>query len=747
MPESHSRQNIAQSMMGIRRRLAAATLAALAFTLAIIAFLSPLGLIAVLLDGTLALFLMTAATGFGFACSAIARWKFDTRRWRLFVAATIGLGITSLLMLGLGAAGMMNRAAWIGIESIGCVLAIWLGRSLFKHGDVAPEDPSEQRALLVKVTAVLSLLAPFAAFACLSATMPPGMLWPAEGGGYDALEYHLGAPRDFIDAGRIDYLPHNIYSNFPFNVEMLYLLIMILRNDMPAAALSCQMVHCLLGMLFVFGCWVVARDFGRSAGAAAAVLAGTTPFLVYLSGLAYVEHGLLVFSIAALGAAIRASRDDTRAASDSSIIAGLCAGLACGCKYTGILSTAVPLFVSFVVLRWISRDGTASFSAASRPAVRSAPSPALFVVGLIAAFSPWLIKNVALVGNPIFPLGYGVFGANDGVWTDELAQQWERGHQPPPEERTPVRRAARFLERVPASRYFGPVIAMGAAGVTALLFLRRSKQTGLTVQEPRRRPLRTAAMAHCGSMLLIGATAWCALTHLVDRFAIVLIAPCTLFAALAWADVRSRMGKTGAMLGTIAAVSIFAWNFQSVIALFTTGRADGRGTPINYLAADLFGRAGLFTEVDSPVAPSHLKRVNRELRDGHRVLVVADARRFWYERGVSYCVVFNRNEFAESAEKMSPIELISWLRARGFEYVYVDWGEMKRLRSTYGFWPSIDLALFDRLVSAGLKPIEGFSTEAGAAPYGSLFQVPRRSPQDAETPDANYNGLLNPLIR
>lgn len=725
MPPSHSRQNAAQSASDHRRRLAAATLTALALTLTIVAFLSPLGLFAALFHGAFALLLLTAATGFGLACCKLMRWSFDTARWRLFVSMTMGLGITSLLMLGLGTAGVMHRAVWIGIESLGCVLAGGMGRSLFRRDDDSPEGPADYRTSFGRSTAVLSLLAPFAAFACLAATMPPGLLWPAEGGGYDALEYHLGAPRDYLDAARIEYLPHNIYSNFPFNVEMLYLLVMILHGDMASAALSCQMVHCLLGMLFAFGCWVVARDFGRSAGAAAAVLAGTTPFLVYLSGLAYVEHGLLLFSIAAMGAAIRASREARAASVGASLVAGLFAGMACGCKYTGILSTAVPLFVSFLLLQWIGRRRSAGVASTLRPDDRAAPSSTMFVIGLIVTFSPWLIKNAAMTGNPIFPLGYSVFGASDGIWTDSLALQWERGHQPPPEERSLGRRVESFLERVPASRFFGPVIAIGAAGAAALIIMRRRDRSGSTEHTLLCQTSSVAATVHCGSMLLIGAAAWCAFTHLVDRFAVVLIAPCTIFAAVAWARIRSQLGRAGPAVGTIAALSIVAWNFLTVTTLFSTGRADSRGPSINYLAADAFGRARLFTDAESPVAPPHLIQVNRALREGRRVLVVADARRFWYERGVAYCVVFNRNAFAEAAETMQPPDLIGWLRERGFEYVYVDWNEMQRLRGTYGFWPSIHVALFERLVTAGLKPVENFSIASGAAPYGSIFAVPR----------------------
>ena len=58
-------------------------------------------------------------------------------------------------------------------------------------------------------------------------------------------------------------------------------------------------------------------------------------------------------------------------------------------------------------------------------------------------------------------------------------------------------------------------------------------------------------------------------------------------------------------------------------------------------------------------------------------------------------------------------------------YVYVDWLEMDRLRSTrYGFWPSVDVGLFQRLYTAGLRPIEQFSLDENHPPYATLYAVP-----------------------
>src|SRR5262249_42161099 len=40
---------------------------------------------------------------------------------------------------------------------------------------------------------------------------------------FDVLAYHLNGPKEWFQAGRIEFLPHNVYTSFPFLTEMLLL--------------------------------------------------------------------------------------------------------------------------------------------------------------------------------------------------------------------------------------------------------------------------------------------------------------------------------------------------------------------------------------------------------------------------------------------------------------------------------------------------------------------------------------------
>src|SRR5262249_55019176 len=74
------------------------------------------------------------------------------------------------------------------------------------------------------------LIAPFVAITLLGSMLPAT--------DFDVLEYHLEGPKEYHQAGRIAFLPHNVYTNMPFDVEMLHLLGMSVMADWWWGALS-----------------------------------------------------------------------------------------------------------------------------------------------------------------------------------------------------------------------------------------------------------------------------------------------------------------------------------------------------------------------------------------------------------------------------------------------------------------------------------------------------------------------------
>ena len=62
---------------------------------------------------------------------------------------------------------------------------------------------------------------------------------------FDVLEYHLEGPKEYYQAGRIAFLPHNVYTSMPFGVEMLHLAAMEVMGDWWWGGLAGQLLVAL----------------------------------------------------------------------------------------------------------------------------------------------------------------------------------------------------------------------------------------------------------------------------------------------------------------------------------------------------------------------------------------------------------------------------------------------------------------------------------------------------------------------
>lgn len=667
---------------------------------------SPAALHVVLTRGWIAATVLVAATGLGlWIIRALSLHRAEVR-WQLVGGAVLGLGALSLLMLGLGTLGFLHRSLWIALLILFAAAGSWRWRGLTGQSVTASDETTAARVRWLWLAAV-----PFAALGLIAAIVPPGILWPGEdGNGYDVLEYHFGGPRDYFDAGRISFLPHNIYSNFPFNVEMLYLLTFVLHGNPVAAVFGAKLLNALLAVLAVAAVWLAGREYGGAGGIVAGVVAASCPFLTYLCGIAYVENGMMMFTALALGAMIKASRGRGAGPRRWMLVAGLAAGLACGCKYTAVPSVLLPLGLAAI---WTARR--------RRPGRYS--GPILFALGAAVTFGPWLVKNAVFTGNPVFPLARGVFHERDGIWNDDGADRWHEGHLPDPAFRNMGGRLSRLWSEVLWSRKYGPAIPLGLLAGSAFLIARRRRgpRTGSgrdRTPAPDESDGDVGGVA-CWLMLGIGVAVWLCTTHLVGRFAVGLIVPVAILIGRTWPVLRGHIA-TMVMIGALWAVA--AVNLRATVAIFREAHV--------FDIAPAADEALVMIRRGDWGGQAHLPVLNELADDGHRVLMIGDARRFYLRSGVDYCVVFNRNSFAEAADRLDPPGLMAWLREQGYGHVYVNWSEMRRLRgSRYGFWESIDRSLFERLTAVGLRPVRDFIYGDPPRVYGTLFEVAREAGQ------------------
>jgi hypothetical protein len=364
---------------------------------------------------------------------------------------------------------------------------------------------------------------PLLAMALLAALVPPGVLWGDEPNGYDVLEYHLQIPREWYEAGRVTKLGHNVFSYFPQGVEMLDLLAMELRGGPWEGMYLAQLMHVGWGVLAVMAVYAGAAALASKAPATlAGVAAATVPWATLLAPIAYNESGLMLYGALAMAWAMRALTrgappdrwkgvfaprvtHDTEAAAETPsprhsgerelikdvLLAGACAGFACGVKLTAgpILVAGLPVAAFVAGLGY-------------RPIVRVTAMSALFVVVALLVFSPWMVRNVAWARNPVFPEAQKIFG--HGSFSPTLATRWKRAHSPTPAQQTFVARVAAVRTQLLADWRFGYVFIPLA--LLALVLNRGRPEAWLL-----------------GTLLAVQFCFWVGMTHLQGRFFVLAI--------------------------------------------------------------------------------------------------------------------------------------------------------------------------------------------------------------------------------
>ena len=190
-------------------------------------------------------------------------------------------------------------------------------------------------------------------------------------------------------------IPGNIYSRFPMNTEMLFLVASSWRGEIAAKA-----CHWLLGVLASI---TVMRLAASLVPRRSAVWAGlcffAIPSVFHVSTIAYVEmmgifYLLLAWDLGQLGQGKQRG---------CCALAALFLGVACGSKYTLLLpAIAVSLFlIHGAGRRWFSRG-------------------VLITACALVGGGFWYLRNAIELGNPIYPFFYGLFGGPG--WDAERAQ-------------------------------------------------------------------------------------------------------------------------------------------------------------------------------------------------------------------------------------------------------------------------------------------------------------------------------------
>src|SRR5262249_26899370 len=244
-----------------------------------------------------------------------------------FLLGTSGLGVMMLILGRLGGLGPWPIRA-------GLAVLILLHAITSRMSPRQAEPPRLRRPGFAAVGLAL-VAGPFLLVMALG-----GMLPTVD---YDAIEYHLQGPKEYYQAGRIAFLPHNVYTSMPFGVEMLHLLGMEVLDDWWWGALVGQLlVACFAPVAAALVALTAVRSGSPRAAWLAAVIYVSTPWIYRLAVIAYVEGPLCFYHAALVWGCVRLGGDSSISRRPFWGMLGLLAGGAMACKYPGLVSAVIP---------------------------------------------------------------------------------------------------------------------------------------------------------------------------------------------------------------------------------------------------------------------------------------------------------------------------------------------------------------------------------------------------------------------
>ena len=312
------------------------------------------------------------------------------------------------------------------------------------------------------------------------------------------------------------------------------------------------------------------------------------------------------------------------------------------------------------------------------------------LLGWSMVMAPWLARNVADTGNPVYPLGYRVFGG--GLWNEAREAQWQHAHGPKAVTLKALRNS--LVDVAGRSDWQSPLYL--AFAPFALI-------------RPGSRRLVLALGGYATYLFLT----WWLLTHRIDRFWLPLL-PCLAILAGLGADWSQRWSWR-IIRGIILAIALVCNLVDCSTAL--TGLNEWTGN-LAFLRHDVPRR------LNPPLAA-----IDRVLPPDARILLVGPAAVFHVGHEILYNTVFNPETIELLAAGKSPQEFHQTLKARGITHVYVDWKEINRHRAPdgYGFTDFVTAERFVAWIQAGVLdrpvPIALEHHPAGIALEQVLYQV------------------------
>lgn len=476
---------------------------------------------------------------------------------------------------------------------------------------------------------------------------------------YDAQVYHLATPALFAQYHKVIGLPNLLHASFPLGMQMLYGWQWLLGGDIVVRAWRPWLFGLVLWLIWRLG----AREGRPQAGLVAACLFAVCPLLLLNAMHTSVDVEVCLLILLACWAAREAQGGiaettpgsvSTRAAWN--VRCAIFASAALAMKYTAVFW--IPWLVWFSA--GFHRRRLAVFAG----------------IGVIWML-PWLIRNVAVVGNPVYPYATAVFSQG---------RQWD----PPRQQRFLEQSATYVVEKKTDLLLLPWLLSKGNdsetfVGPALLLFA----PVVLFRLRPVLMPLRVYGLIAGASVVF-----WVTGTHIL-RF---LLATWGLLGLLvAW--VVWELGQSKPRIRQAGLALLFVVGFANLAAQVLMWRKvfdpvevlAGRESRLGYLNRKMLNS---YTEiVDS--ARSGLTR-------NDRVLLVGETRGLYWPVAFVNHSVYDRQMFEEVVrDSVDPEEAAKRFRQRGVTHLFFNDAETSRMKFRFNY-PMLEFDGRERGVIDGL---------------------------------------------
>lgn len=227
----------------------------------------------------------------------------------------------------------------------------------------------------------------------------------------DALTHHLAVPKLYLKHGGIYEIPAIIFSYYPMNLDLLYMIPLYFGNDIIP-----KIIHFTFAL---FTAWFIFSYLKKRSDSCYALIGVvfflSLPIVVKLSITAYVDLGLIFFSTAALMFIFKWMESSFKIR--YLIFSAIWCGLALGTKYNGFI--VLLLFVLCVPLIYSRQMGSpAAFKQNEDQKKKykifgkAFAYATVYMITALVIFSPWAIRNYIWINNPIYPLYDNWFNAD-----------------------------------------------------------------------------------------------------------------------------------------------------------------------------------------------------------------------------------------------------------------------------------------------------------------------------------------------